>query len=115
MTSSDTLAGVLATCGPAPRRYPIEQAAHGVTNYGPWRIYYDPPPIPFRGCDWHWVHDDYDGAPTYSDDGFSADKRCGSCASFADALNECDEWEDENTTPTLTASGERVLPLGERL
>jgi hypothetical protein len=23
---------------------------------------YDPPPIPFRGCDWTAVFDDYDGA-----------------------------------------------------
>lgn len=81
---------LLASIGPAPRRHPITRGERGVTIYGPWRIYYDPPPIPSRNCDWHWAHDDFDGAED------SNDGRAGSCASFADALNECDEWEDEN-------------------
>src|SRR5258708_28381816 len=33
-------------------------------RYRRWAIHYDPPPIPTRNCDWHFEHDDYDGAPT---------------------------------------------------
>lgn len=33
---------------------------------GKWFITYDPPPIPIRICDWHFVHEDYDGAPIES-------------------------------------------------
>lgn len=83
MTAFDTL---LALHGPMERRYSIEAGKHDVTIYGPWRIHYDPPPIPSRNCDWHWYHDDFDG---------DGDRRYGSCASFADALNECDEMEDD--------------------
>lgn len=76
----------LAAFGPAPRRYPITSGEHGETNYGPWRIYFDPPPIPSRNYDWHFYHVNYGGP---------GDLRYGSCASFADALNEIDEMEDE--------------------
>ena len=87
MTAFDTL---IAHIGPSPRRYPIERGQHGATIYGPWRIHYDPPPIPARCWDWQWAHDDYDGAED------AGDSRSGACATFADALNECDEWEDDN-------------------
>lgn len=80
---------ILSNFGPAPRRYDITNGKRGVTHYGPWRIYYDPPPIPTRNCDWHWCHDDYDGAPDGNDGRF------GHAPSFAAALNECDEYEDE--------------------
>lgn len=79
----------LAPFSPAPRRYPIVQGPRGITHYGPWRIYYDPPPIPTRACDWHWVHDDYDGAPDGNDN------RYGSESSFVACLNACDDWEDD--------------------
>ena len=85
---SASLATVLASVMP-DRRYPIVPLKYGVAGYGPWRIHFDPPPIPVRNCDWHWAHDDFDGA----DDAY--DHRAGSCGTFADALNECDSWEDE--------------------
>ncbi len=73
---------------PDDRRYQIEQ--HGDTaHYGPWRIHYYAPPIPTRCCDWHWTHDDFDGAPDANDN------RGGHASSFAEALNMCDECEDE--------------------
>ncbi len=75
---------------PAARRHPIEQGKHGVTHYGPWRVYYEPPPIPTRAFDWHWYHEDYDGAPDGNDG------RCGSESNFAAALCACDDWEDDN-------------------
>lgn len=59
-------------------------------TYRGWSFSYDPPPIPSRACDWHWVHDDFDGAPDGNDN------RCGSESSFAAALCACDDWEDEN-------------------
>lgn len=38
-------------------------------NYrlGKWHIYFEPPPIPCRNSDWHFYHDDYDGAPDAND------------------------------------------------
>lgn len=84
-----TVGEMLAGFGPAPRRYDIVTGDVGVVNYGPWRIYFDPPPIPTRNCDWQFYHEDFDGAPD------SGDRRCGSASSFAAALNECDEMEDE--------------------
>jgi hypothetical protein len=57
-------------------------------RYGPWLIYYEPPPIPIRTCDWHFVHVDFDGAP----DGH--DRRCGSAPSVEDALAQIEEIEE---------------------
>lgn len=95
---NETLAEALAPFAPPPRRYPIEQQNDGWrswTKYGPWRIYFDPPPIPVRTMDWHFVHDNYDASYEGEEDGFVSNGLGGSCASFADALNECDEMEDE--------------------
>jgi len=99
MSTTDfvTLATVLEAIGPAPRRYPIEHCK-GVfghyTRYGPWRITFDPPPIPSRNCDWHFVHEDYDAE--LIDGTWHGSGHSGSCASFADALNECDAFEDDH-------------------
>lgn len=71
------LTAVLNAIGPAPRRYPVVHKKGLLgheTHYGSWRIYFDPPPIPTRSCDWHFFHEDFDGA----DD--ANDSRCGSCA-----------------------------------
>lgn len=98
MTAFDTLMDVVSASGPAPRRYPIEQKDGPLgkyTRYGPWKIRYDPPPIPMRNCDWHWVHDDFDAELV--DGTWEGNGMGGSCASFADALNECDDYEDENS------------------
>lgn len=79
---------ILDCAGILQRRYPITRSDEA-TRYGPWTIYFDPPPIPVRSFDWCFVHEDYDGAP----DG--CDNRGGAVATFADALNACDEIEDE--------------------
>lgn len=92
VTAFDTL---LAAIGPQPRRYPIVKGEHGKTHYGPWTIYFDPPPIPARECDWHFEHDNFDASYEGEEDGWVSNGLAGSCASFADALNECDEMEDE--------------------
>lgn len=55
------------------------------TLYRGYRITYDPPPIPVRTCDWHFVHEDYD----------EGDRRHGSAASLNAAKNEIDLIEDE--------------------
>lgn len=77
------------------RRYPIVRGEHGTTHYGPWRIHHDPPPIPIRSDDWHFVHENYDASYEGEEDGWVSNGLGGSCASFADALNECDALEDE--------------------
>ena len=91
MTDFDTLLSGLI----APRRYPITRGQHGKTRYGPWTIWYDPPPIPCRNMDWHYSHDNFDASWEGEEDGWVGNGLCGSCGSFADALNECDEIEDE--------------------
>lgn len=54
-------------------------------TYRGYHISYDPPPIPYRGFDWHFVHQDYD----------EGDNRYGSCASEAECRAEIDEIEDD--------------------
>lgn len=87
--ASGTLSDALSAWGPAPRRHEIVNGPGHTTHYGPWRIYFDPPPIPTRSCDWHFHHVDYDGAED------SNDRRAGHAGSFAEALNECNEMEDD--------------------
>lgn len=54
-------------------------------KHGPWRIYFEPPPIPIRTCDWQFVHDGYDGP---------GDRRHGSAASVEDAVEQIREIEE---------------------
>lgn len=61
----------------------------GEVNYRGWHIAYDPPPIPTRNCDWHFWHDDYDGAPDAND------SRYGYAPSLEAAKTEIDEREDD--------------------
>lgn len=93
MTAFDTL---LASIAPEPRRYPIVKGEYGTINYGPWRIHYDPPPIPsWQAHAWHYAHENYDASYEGEEDGWVSNGLAGTCGSFADALNECDEMEDE--------------------
>lgn len=55
--------------------------------YRGWHIYYDPPPIPTRSCDWQFYHDDFDGAPD------AGDNRCGFAPTLDAAKAEIDERE----------------------
>lgn len=50
-----------------------------------WHISADFPPIPWRGADWGWWHDDYDGAPDAYDD------RHGSAATKELAMRDIEE------------------------
>lgn len=50
------------------------------TVFGPWRIWFDPPPIGARNCDWHYQHEDADGE--------SPGWMYGHCASRDDCLEE---------------------------
>jgi hypothetical protein len=70
----------------APKTAPAE-------TYRGYQIYFDPPPIPTRNCDWHFVHDDYDGAPNEPDEG-PADHRCGSGSSIEDCKAQIDDIDD---------------------
>jgi hypothetical protein len=59
-------------------------------RYGCWTIYFDPPPIPDRSHDWHFYHDDYDGAEDAHDD------RCGDGPSVEDCKRQIDELDAEH-------------------
>lgn len=66
-----------------------------VGSTGIWWITYDPPPIPARELDWHFRHDDYDGAP----DAF--DHRSGHAPSFFDAVCQIDAIEADQEDEEL--------------
>lgn len=55
-------------------------------QYRGFVIYYDPPPVPTRIWDWHFIHRDFDGAP----DAF--DHRIGAGDSAADCARQIDEF-----------------------
>ena len=63
-------------------------------QFGPWRIWFDPPPIPTRSCDWHYQHEDTDeDCPPWMN---------GSCATREDCLREIIEhYEDEQSNNAL--------------
>lgn len=56
-------------------------------TYRGFRVWFEPPPIPVRDCDWHWTHVDYDGPE---------DGRCGHAASLEGARAEIDDWHEDN-------------------
>jgi hypothetical protein len=61
-------------------------------RYGRWLIHWYEPPIPYRGCDFHFVHDDYDGGDIeYGTP--SNDPRSGHAASVEEAKALIDEIE----------------------
>jgi hypothetical protein len=60
-----------------PILYPVQ--------YRGYTIEFDPPPIPIRTCDYHYVHEDYDGAPD------AIDNRAGSSGSMTEAMMEIDD------------------------
>lgn len=59
--------------------------------YRGFRIYYDRTPL--AGNDWHYVHDDYDGAPDANDN------RAGTEASLEACKTEIDEMSDRRPVP----------------
>lgn len=77
-------------------------------TFGPWRIYFDPPPIPVFTMDWHYWHEDDDGAP----DGSTA--RSGSAESLQACLNEIHDLlteQDERETVWLIEMVQNGAPL----
>jgi hypothetical protein len=59
--------------------------------YRGWWIQYDPPPIPVRGMDWQYHHDDFDASWEGEEDGYVGNGLCGHAASLAEAMAEIDE------------------------
>lgn len=55
-------------------------------TYRDYHISYDPPPIPWRGGDWQFAHDGYDGP---------GDDRCGFAGDLEEVLARIDELEDD--------------------
>lgn len=56
-----------------------------------WTIFYDPPPIGVRSADWHYIHENDDGAP----DGSTA--RSGYAATLQDCLDAISDMVEETT------------------
>jgi hypothetical protein len=82
---------------------PASDPSDDVTTYGKWTIYYDPPPIPDRSCDFHFYHDDYDGAEDANDN------RCGHGSSIEDCMKQIDDLEfvpDDAPIPDSHAGGD---------
>ena len=83
------MASPLARPNTKTHRAPREKAKR-TENYRGWVIKYDPPPVPFRNCDWAFVHRDFDGAPD------AGDHRYGHAASVVEAKAAIDSLiEDE--------------------
>lgn len=61
-------------------------------KYRGWIIYYDPPPIPDRRFDWHFYHEDYDGAPDGNDDRHGDGPTLRSCFEQIDNYIKYGEW-----------------------
>jgi hypothetical protein len=71
-------------------RYPVRKLHKFRFQYGPWHIWFDPPPIPtWAQYQYSFYHDDYDGAPDGNDN------RHGNAASFEEAIALINELEDE--------------------
>jgi hypothetical protein len=71
-------------------------------TYGDWIIYYDPPPIPARNCDWHFTHRDYDASYEGEEDGWVSNGLAGSGYSVEDCKAQIAEIEEDRGMP-LTA------------
>lgn len=78
-------AAVRAIAALTPPAEPVSRPAGEVTirvgddRIGPWRIWFGPPPIGTRNCDWHYQHEDDDG---------SCGWMSGSCGSRDECLEE---------------------------
>jgi hypothetical protein len=68
-----------------PKHSALLPTSRDKPSYRGYFIYYDPPPIGTRCCDWHFVHEDYD----------LDDPRHGSAASEAGCRAEIDMIEDD--------------------
>lgn len=97
-TTDDYTTGKLAMEVEEPLKAAL--AALQDSKVGPWRIYYDPPPIGTRICDWHYIHDDCDGpeSPSWMH---------GSCESREACLVEIMEAYDDRITERMCAGGWR--------
>ena len=62
-------------------------------TYGDWTIHYDPPPIPIRTMDWHFLHRDFDASWEGKEDGWVRGL-CGSAESVEACKREIDEIEE---------------------
>lgn len=68
------------------------------THYRGYTIWYDPPPIPDRQFDWHYQHENFDGAPDAHDDRFGHEASLAACRAAIDAAldpGEDEDWDDD--------------------
>lgn len=79
----------------ATEKEPLPPGAEpsGGVRYGAWTIYYDPPPIPIRTMDWHFVHDNFDASYEGEEDGWVSNGLAGHAASLDACKAEIDEME----------------------
>lgn len=71
---------------------------------GPWTVHYDPPPIPVRDCDWHFIHADYDASYEGEEDGYVSNGLGGSAASPEACLREIADMEEDKGMPLSVAA-----------
>jgi hypothetical protein len=77
---------------PAMTDHPIWDAMVKAAGemYRGFHIYYDPPPIPTRAHDWHFVSDNYD-AESFSDGSHSDNGLCGDGPTMESCVDQIDE------------------------
>lgn len=71
-------------------------------RFGPWRITYDPPPIPIRTMDWEFSHDDFDASWEGEEDGYVSNGLGGRGSSVEDCKAQIADIEEDRDMP-LTA------------
>lgn len=76
------------TCAATPKSAATE------AKYRGWTISYDPPPIPVRDMDWHFIHPDFDASWEGEEDGYVSNGLAGYGASVEDCKAQIDDIEE---------------------
>lgn len=71
-------------------------------------IWYDPPPIPPRDMDWHFISRNYDGAPDAPGGQYGHGDSAADCARQIDEYYEADLAADRQLFGRLDLSGEEA-------
>ena len=82
-------------------------------TYRGWSIYYDPPPIPWRGADWRAISPNYDASWEGEEDGWVDNGESVSAATREQLIEEIDAWFAEREAVEIIkemTAGDEPLP-----
>lgn len=84
MSDLQNLEASVAKCGELG--FPLDTQLQG----DGWTIHYDPPPIPIRTCDWHFVHEGYDGPGNWRHGDAASPEECVTAIRELEEMHQCD-------------------------